>query len=200
MKCVKMLGLVAVAAAALTAFAGSASATILTSPAGTTYTGTLKLASEGEITLDHENGFPSYSCSWSLEGKMESHGAAATATSKPSTILLTGCTTANSISVLNRGTLEFHTDSEAANGNGTITWVGFQLTITYSALGVSCLYNTGAGITLGTLTGSKTTGSSATVDLNSVKLPRTGDSIFCGAAATMTGSFKVITPSYLDVD
>ena len=52
MKYVKMLGLLAVAAAALMAFAGTASATTVTS-GGVTYTGEIAASAEGHAVLDN---------------------------------------------------------------------------------------------------------------------------------------------------
>jgi hypothetical protein len=198
MKHLKILGLAAVAAVALMAFAGTASATVLTSPAGTTYTGAVKVASEGEMTFDNELG--QYGCEWTMEAKVESHGAAATAGGKIFNLGRTGCTGNISSFVLRPGSLEFHTAGESADGNGTLTLVGFEIQINYEALGVTCRYGTGAGVSLGTLTGSKNTGSKATVDGSSPKVPKTQGGLFCGEFATLTGNFGVVSPTYLDVD
>ena len=79
MKYAKMLGLLAVAAAALMAFAGVASATTLTSPSGTTYTSTIKATSEGTTTLHNSSLGIAVSCEEStVEGKVEKHGSGVT--------------------------------------------------------------------------------------------------------------------------
>jgi hypothetical protein len=196
MNYVKVLGLVAFALVAMLAFAGSATATTLTSPSGSTYTGAFKVVSEGEITL--ENPLGKFVCTWGQEGKVEAHGPAVTARGKISTATFTGCSVMRPFSVLSPGSLEFHTDSESADGNGTVTLVGFEITIVFN--GVPCTYGTAAGLDLGTLTGSKTTGSKATIDTGSISIPRTAGSLLCGESAPLTGSFAVATPSYLDVD
>lgn len=195
----KYLKLVCLAVAATALLTGTASATTLTSPANTTYTGAVKLVSEGQMTLHNEFLAP-FNCSWSLEGKTESHGAAVTAGGKVVAITMTNCTSTQSISVLNPGSLQFHTDTESADGNGDFTLVGFELSLFYPAVGLTCKYGTGTGISLGTLTGSKTTKSNATVDGSSPQIPVVGSSIFCGKFGTLTGSFQVSTPTYLDVD
>ena len=76
---------------------------------------------------------------------------------------------------------------------------GLEFTITHPGA-FNCKFSAGAGIDFGTLVGTATTGSNATLDVNGVKLPKVADSPFCGAAATLTGSFKVATPSTLYVD
>ncbi|HEY8502571.1 MAG TPA: hypothetical protein VIL21_07775, partial [Solirubrobacterales bacterium] len=186
-------------AAALMVLVAPAGATTLTSPSGSNYTSSFKLASEGTLTFT--DTIREWKCEWILEGKVEAHGSSVTAGGKVSTLTIPSLACLGGpISILSTGSLEFHTDSESADGNGIVTWVGFEMTIKYENLGVSCKYGTGAGAKLGTLTGSKSTGSNATVHVESFNLPRTGHSIFCGEGATMTGSFKVVTPSYLDVD
>ena len=74
MKYLKMLGLMAVAAAAMMAFAGSASAATLTSPAGT-YAGpgtVIHAESEGHATLDSPIG--QIRCNSTVEGEVEKGG------------------------------------------------------------------------------------------------------------------------------
>ena len=62
MKYVKSPGVVAAAAMALMAFGvGTASATTLTSPSGTTYKGEIVASVEGTVTLT-ESGFGSVTC------------------------------------------------------------------------------------------------------------------------------------------
>ena len=72
MKYVKMLGLLAVAAAALMAFTGTAAATQVTSPAGTLYTGKITATSSNS---ELHGAFISVSCTSShVEGDVDSHG------------------------------------------------------------------------------------------------------------------------------
>jgi hypothetical protein len=195
MKYAKMLGLLAVAAAALMAFAGTASATILTSPSGTTYTGTIK-ATAG--TTELHGPFTTVKCTGStVEGKVASHGASVTTSGTISTLDFTGCNFP--VTVLKAGSLEVHTtykegkQEEKANGNGTLTSSGAEITIATSI--ANCLFTT-SSTDVGTLTG----GTTAKLDINSAGIPRTGHSVFCGSSGTWTGSYTVVTPDTLLVD
>lgn len=195
MKYVKTLGLLAIAAAALMAFTASASATVLTSPAGTVYTGTIKAASEnGHVKLTGPLGI-SVECASTVEGKVEKHGANVTAGGNITSLAFTGCTNGYSATVLAKGSLEIHA---LGNGNGTLTSSGTEVTV-HTPLGFACIYKTG-NTHIGTLTGSKNlAGKTATLDIAAATIPRTGDSAFCGASGSWTGSYLVSTPDYLDV-
>ncbi|HEX5990018.1 MAG TPA: hypothetical protein VFY75_07390, partial [Solirubrobacterales bacterium] len=92
-------------------------------------------------------------------------------------------------------TLQIHSTGK---GNATVTWTGGEFTAD-GPFGIQCLYKTNA-TDIGTLTGSATTGATATLDLNSAIIPRTGDNVFCGVAGELTGSYKVTSPDYLGVD
>lgn len=180
----KMLGLVGLAAVALMAFAGFASATALTSPVGTTYTGTIKGESEGATSF--HGPFYSVTCAKSnFEGFVEVHGSG-----KPVIIPLTymafeGCNMP--IKMITNGRLEVHE-------NGTVTWTGSQFTV-YDAW--DCSFAT-AFSDIGTLTTTKATGADATLDLNETKLKPT--SFMCGPTWTWTGSYKIAVPNKLWVD
>lgn len=188
MKHVKMLGLLAVAAAALMALAGTASATTLTS-SGATYTSTIEAESEGKTTL--HGTFTSVTCEVSnVKGSVETHGAGVTAGGKVSSLTFEKCNFP--VSVKNAGSLQVHATE---SGNGTLTSSGAEITIETSI--ANCIFTTKAeGTDVGTLTG----GTGATLDINSASIPRTGHSIFCGSSGTWTGSYKVTTPDFLDVD
>ncbi|HEX5988907.1 MAG TPA: hypothetical protein VFY75_01670 [Solirubrobacterales bacterium] len=195
MKYVKMLGLLAVAAAALMAFAGTASATYLTSPAGTTYTGTIH-ASAGTTTL-HGEAFSVTCATSTVSGSVEHHGTGVgTAGGKVTTLDFNECTFP--VTVLANGSLEIHTNESSANGNGTVTSFSTKITI-HGPFNINCHYET-QFTDIGTLTGSKTTGQTAKLDIDSALIPRNGDSALCGAAGEWTGSYTVTTPDYLDVD
>jgi hypothetical protein len=199
MKYMKMLGLMAVAAAAMMAFSAVASATVVTSPAGTAYTSTIKAASEGtHVKLTGPLGI-AVECASTVEGKVNSHGAGVTAVGTISSLTFTGCTNGYTATALkngagNFGTLEVHT---LTNGNGTLTSTLSEVTVT-TPLGFNCIYKTNA-TDIGTLTGSKTTGKTATLDINAATIPRTGHSAFCGASGSWTGNYLVSTPDYLDI-
>jgi hypothetical protein len=76
MRYLKQLGLLAVAAAALMVFAASVSATTVTSPEGTTYTGAIKATSSNAKL---SGSFVTVECSEStLNSQVEQHGAGIT--------------------------------------------------------------------------------------------------------------------------
>jgi hypothetical protein len=189
MKYVKMLGLLAVAAAALMAFAGTASATTVTSPTGTTYTSTIK-ASAG--TTELHGSFITVSCKKStVEGSVESHGAATTAGGAISSLTFSECNFP--VKVLKAGSLEVHGIS--GTENGTLTSKNAEITIETSI--ANCIFTTKAeGTDVGTLTG----GSPAKLDINSASIPRTGHSVFCGGSGTWTGGYEVTTPTSVFID
>jgi len=191
MKHLKMLGLAAVAMAILMAFAATASATNLTSPNGTTYTGSFQ-AESGSLVW--EGAYTTITCANStLAGTVESHGAATTVGVKLSSLTFTSCNFPFTVS--NPGSLEIHTEGSTANGNGTITWSGMQLTM-HTSVG-SCVFTT-SNTHIGTLTGSDV--GKAQWHINAAKIPRTGGNFLCGSSSTLTGNYTVNTPSTLTVD
>jgi hypothetical protein len=188
MKYVKMPGLLAVAAAALMALAGTAAATVVTSPPGTVYTGTITATSEGYLT--QHNAVGTISCHSHISGRVERHtgGGATTAGSKISTLDFTGCTNGEvhtSGVVAKPGELEIH---KLANGNGTLTSKGAEISVTM--FGFNCIYGTGAGRDIGEVT----PGEHGTLDIKA-EFPRVGGSFFCGASWNWTGSYKFTTPT-----
>lgn len=191
MKHFKILGLLAIAAAALSMSAGAASATSLTSPAKTVYTGELKFESEGYVPID--NPIAAINCVSNAAGKVGVHGAGVTAVVPLSSLSFTNCTNSWHVTVVSAGWFEFHATS---NGNGTVTWTG--ATIEATRLGITCRYST-SSTDIGTFTGSGT-GEHATLHI-SAALPFHGGSGLCGSGATTwTGSYKVTTPTDLSVD
>jgi hypothetical protein len=209
MKYAKMLGLLAVAAAALMAFAGAASATVLTSPAGTQYGAEkeIKASTEGLAVLHSENAPTAFTveCEGSVEGVIEKGGSGAETVSGPITkgkLTFTPCQNGATVVVGKEGSLEVHTNAEISNGNGTLTSSGAEITIHVPVLNIKCIYTTN-NTDVGTLTGSKNQvgeDKRATLDINSATIPRTGGSAFCGTGGFWTGSYRVTTPTYLDVD
>lgn len=192
MKYAKMLGLLAVAVAALMAFAGTASATTLTSPSGTTYTSTIKSSSEGTTSL--HGPFTTVSCTAStVEGKVEKHGAGVTVSGAISKLTFSGCNFP--VTVLKAGSLEVHNIS--GTKDGTLTSNGAEITIQTSI--ASCIFTT-SNTDIGRLTAAPSNTGHATLDINSAGIPRTGHSVFCGSSGTWTGSYKVETPTGLLVD
>lgn len=198
MKYIKMLGLLALAAAALTAFVGTASATTATSPKGTVYTGAYKAVAEGATYL-HSSFFVTVQCGASVvEGKVEQHGANVTTKGKISSLSFSECT--DEVTVRKAGSLEAHaTAVKGTDADGTVTSSGVEIAV-HTSVG-ECIFTTSnTDIGTGTLTSTTTTGGNATLDIKSASIPVTGGSFFCPSSATWTGSYKVVTPSTLYID
>jgi hypothetical protein len=183
MKHLKMLGLAATAAAALMAFAAPASANpVLTSPAGTDYTGTLTLTLTGSLIM--KAGFAEKTCTEStISGKVETNNTTH-ASGKITTLNFGNC---NHTSVtLSKGSLTF------APG-GKVTATGSEFTT--EKFGTSCVYGFSAGTALGTLAGG--TPASLTISAN---VPRISGGFLCSNPASTTAKYAVTTPSTLLVD
>jgi len=197
---IKKSGLIVLAAVAAMAFAGTASATELTSPAGT------KLALGTEVTAELVGGpvvidgaSSNYECTEAPAlGKLEQQGSSVTVKGSLVEWWLGGCGSSK-VSVLKKGTVELHTQEGSSNGNGTITVSGTEVTMEAST-GLHCIFTTN-NTDLGVFTGSKNTGGHAKVDLAGI-VPRTAgrSGIFCGTSTGITGSYTITSPSYLDLD
>ncbi|HEU5064197.1 MAG TPA: hypothetical protein VFT79_13755 [Solirubrobacterales bacterium] len=191
MKYIKMLGLLAVAATALMAFAGTAAATTLTSPANQVYTSTIE-ASAGSTSLHNTSLEQTVTCkSSSVKGTVEQHGESVTAGGAVSTLHFNECGD-DTVTVVNKGSLLIHS-------NGEVTSTGAEITIKEGSTGIACTYKT-SGTKIGTFTESSTTGGTAVLDIASSTIPREGDSIFCGTKGQWTGTYTVTNPDFLDLD
>jgi hypothetical protein len=210
MKYLKMLGLAAVAAMALTAFLGasSASATTLTctNPPGTKVVcpkGTVIIASVEKTESATLTGGLTITCSEGEVNGSTSNEGSSTETVKGTTsavtFVLSSCTNCTTVSVTN-GSLEIHTDEEGVtNGNGTLTGSGFTAHLV--CFGVTCNYSTGNNRDLGTVKGSSTTGGTATFKIGAELALDSGSSFLCGSGnATWEGSYVVTSPDWLDID
>jgi len=187
MKHLKILGLAAVISAALMAPAGSASATTITSPTGTVYTGTVHFAGEGELTL--ANPVANISCNSTIEGQVESHGSGITANLKIVTRLYTGCTNSWHTTTVLPGTYIIHWKEKH---EGTVTSTGVKVDAT--RLGVTCVYETN-NTSLGTLIG----GNPATLKVEaSIPLNLAESSALCGSGnAKWEGSYVTTSALYV---
>jgi hypothetical protein len=208
MKYAKILGLLAVAAAALMAFAGTASATIITksTDGGKTHTQMVKgekihAVNEGTVTLD---GAVKITCTEStVEGEITEAGTPTTETPKGTigTLTFGGCN--HTVTVLKGGTLEVHTETTGTNNkNGTLTSNGAEITvITHGIIGtIHCIYTT-ANTDIGRVTGSDNTGKTATLDIDSAPIKIDETSAGCGfGTAEWTGSYSVDVPDHMDID
>jgi hypothetical protein len=190
MQYAKYIGLPALAVIAMMAFAGIAAATSVTSPTGTVYTGTGLLTAvdeNGHVTID--NPLSNIECSSTLEGELEEHGVGQPVRGTITRLRLASCTNGWSVAD-SQGTIEI---DSTGGYNGTLTLSG--LTIAATRFGIVCRYTTNS-TDVGTVTG----GHPATIDLEGT-LPFHSGSIFCGSgAASITGAYRVSTPTMLFVD
>jgi len=160
MRYIKMLGLAAVAAAALMAFVGAstASATVLVGTSGPLGSGTtINAALEPGTEAVLEAGFGNIACGEStVHGTISNAGGAAATVSGPISKggLTFGACTGDTVSVLKEGTLEIH--HIAGTTNGTLTSSGAEVTvINHDTGGTHCIYRT-ENTHIGVLTGNKT--------------------------------------------
>lgn len=201
MKYLKAPGTAAGVVIALMAFvgAGSASATELTctQPIGTKVMCPAETEfhaeTEGRLVMDTLIG--NIECFMSFEGKATTGSSTTTVSIPLSAVTFRNCGDNDAVNVKKPGTLEIHTRNAGADGNGTVTWVGAEIEMV--GTNFSCTYTTGAGVDFGTLTGSSTTGSTATLDIEG-KIP--GDGFLCLNGVQWTGNMKVTAPDWLDVD
>jgi hypothetical protein len=188
MKYAKILGLLAIAAAALMAFAATASATEVTSPAGTVYTGTIVSENENGHVILH-NPISKIECASNVTGTVSTHGAGVTAGGPITALSFTGCTNNWHVTVVSGGSLEIHA---SGGGNGTLTSSG--ATVEATRFGVTCRYATN-----NTDIGTVTAGEHATLDI-SAAIPFHSGSPLCGSGATAwTGSYKITSPTNLSI-
>ena len=181
MKYIKMLGLLAIAAAALMAFAGTASASTLTSPEGTTYTGNFTATS---TNLELHGSFVTIKCTHpEMKGSVEQHGAA-NAGGKISSLTFTGCNYPTTVTA--GGIMVF------TSANGALwSLLAWHL---HTSVG-TCTFTTN-NTPIGTLV----EGKNAYISINSAKIPRTGGNFLCGSSGTLTGTYDLTTPNDLWVD
>jgi hypothetical protein len=191
MKYLRMLVFLAVTAAVPLLGAATATATTLTAPAGTVYTGTIQTSSEGYLTM--HNAVGTISCQVSGEGKVEQHGAGITASGKRSTLHITGCTNGAVHPITTAGVLEIH---NLGNNRGTVTSNGARVTVTM--FGFECGYST-TNTDIGELTGASTPTGHATLHVKA-SIPRTHGSFFCGSSGNLTGAYRITTPTGLTID
>ncbi len=187
MRYVKIVGQLAVVAAALMAFAGSASADTATSPAGTVYTSKLVAFSGGHAVLD--NPIAKIECASKVEGTVTGHGAGKPVSGTISSLTFTPCTNEWHVTTVAAGTLSVD------NTGATTTVTSNGATVEATRLGVTCRYAT-SNTPVGTLT----SGTTATMNI-SANIPFHSGSFLCGSCATVwTGGYDVFTPDTLIVD
>jgi hypothetical protein len=211
MKYVKMLGLAAIAAAALMAFVGasSASATVLcnvegtgsptgtTCPAGHAYGAGTKIegANSGVVKLD--TTFKTVECNKStISGEISGEGSATeTVTGPEGTLTFTECNC--TVNVLKAGKLEIHWIS--GTHNGTLTSNESEVTVTCSTIfgSVHCIYVT-ENDSIGDLTASATQTSAAIFHSTAV-IKRKATNSLCSEESTWTATYSLSSPKPLYV-
>jgi hypothetical protein len=202
MKYVKMLGLAAVAAAALMAFVGAstASATVLCANNGSTtacsskYAAGTAIKAENEGTATLTTSFKNIECTGSnVEGTTSNTGKSGEAVSgSVSSLTFTGCNC--EVKVLKTGSLSVTWIS--GTDNGTLKSSGAEVTANCSTIfgTVHCIYAT-SSTDLGTLTG----GTTAKMDISSADIPRLTTNALCDESANWDATYKVTSPDSLFV-
>jgi hypothetical protein len=208
MKYLKILGLAAVAAMAMMAFAGSASATELykteSGKAVTLGAGTVLSSSLTGSSILKSGGTTLNTCTGGkFTTEITSPGSSTTTTTgKNTTIDFEGCvSTVHTESTcptlcgpVKNGTLEVH--HIAGTTNGTLTASG--VVIGNTIFGTNCLYESGTGKDLGTLTGNAA--GNASIGINITVNEAEPKKAICPDTATWEATFKVTTPSTLYVE
>jgi hypothetical protein len=206
MKHAKTLGLIGMVVALMVPFAGSASATALTSGAAT-YTGEFTATATG-VELHRETfaeGKFGITCNKStIKGAVVNHGLAVTATVQLTSAIFAECVNllhpATEVKLLKPSALEIHTapgDTGGTSGSGTVTWnAPFELTTSIGGpgFGEHCIFKL-ASADVGSITGSKGTGATAKLNLDAFL----STSLGCGLSAELTAPYTITTPDNLNV-
>jgi len=202
MKHLKVFALTAMVAALTTAFgASSAAATVLSStggnlPAGTSFNWTLG----GTTSFTTTSGTIIGTCTGgSLAGKTTSaggEGSSVTGIVEKTGMSWLGCT--KTTDTLEGGTLEV---SYTSGVNGTVVARGFKWTWAMVAeFGGTCSFTFGTGgTTLGTLVGSNSSTTDATLAVNAIVNGAAGNSFLCPSHLKMVANYTVTAPTPLMV-
>lgn len=198
MKHLKTLGLAVVAAAALVAFVGvnTASATTLTSPAGTKVPTGTKLAAEHEGAVTITTVFLDIACQESEIAGKTTNETGISISGNVETLTLANCNC--EVKVLKKGT---YLISSVGGGNALFTSNGAEITTQCNTIfgSVHCIYVTNT-THLGTLTGSAVTGATATLDIEAAELPRVATNPLCEEEADLDAKYKFTNPDSLFID
>jgi hypothetical protein len=189
MKHLKILGLLAVAAAAMLAFAASASADyVTTTTGGSPQTPTIHAVNEGgHVVL--ANSIANIECASTTEGSVTAHGNGIPVSGPLSSLSFTGCTNSWHVTVTANGSLSL---AWTSGHNGTAKSTGTKVTTT--RLGVTCNYETN-NTDIGTVTG----GNPATLDISASIPIAAGSSGLCGSGnAKWSGSYVTTAALYVD--
>jgi hypothetical protein len=192
MKHLKMLGLFAMAAAALMAFAGSASAQTFTAPTGTEYTGSISASLEGSALL--KAGFAEITCTEGVVGGSITTNNNTHASGSISTVHFSSCKEGQTVDTLvETGTLTINKSTHVVTGTG--------VKVTTAVGGVSCTYGLGeTSNTLGTAANTVVEGVDRVTLAINAKLPKEGGGFLCASPATWTANYVVTTPAGSFID
>ncbi|HEX6781142.1 MAG TPA: hypothetical protein VF125_03830 [Solirubrobacterales bacterium] len=190
MKYVKILGLAAVAAMAMMAFAGSASATTLEVGGvaqNKSVTIEASIAAGGSAILKDTNNATVDTCTGSVvKGSTSSPFSAEKVTGAVSSLTFTGCS--HKTTVLKPGKLYITWEGGT---NGDVFSEEAEVTVESTIFGASCIAKTGTGTTIGTLDG--VASGHATMTINGViPMGLCGDAIW-------SGNYTVTSPAGLGV-
>ena len=193
MKYIKLMGLAALAATALMAFAGTASAAQLTAPAGTVVktgtTITASLKAKTSAVLSDTSGFIQNTCTSSTVSGKTTNESGTTITGDIETLDFENC---------NRPTKTLAGGTLHIDGTGTVTGSASEVE-TETAIGV-CVYGTSTGTHLGTLTNAGSATGHASLVINAV-LPLIKTVIgSCVSDARWKAEYTVTSPVGLTVD
>jgi hypothetical protein len=189
----KILGLATVAAMALMAFAGTASATKLYSGAAPLGPGTvIKSSIEGSSILSSGGTTLNTCTSGQFTSEITNAGSATTTVSGPNTTIdFESCLA--TVHTENPGTLEIH--HIAGTDDGTLTASG--AVIGRTVFGTNCLYQSGTGKHLGILDGVISGDAQIHIDITvSEAEPK---KFICPDTANWTANFAVTSPTPLQV-
>jgi len=190
MKYLKMLGLAAVAAMALMASAGGASATTLEvggAAQNNEVTIEATIAAGTSAILKDEFGTTTDTCTAStVKGTTEGSFTGATVGGKVGTLSFGSCS--HTTHVIKPGSLAV---AWTSGTNGTVTSKEAEVTVDSTVFGASAVCKTGAGTDVGTLTG--VSSGNATMHISAT--------VNCGflGNAKWTGTYTVTSPSGLGV-
>lgn len=174
--------------------AGIATATELFQGSETLKAGTTIHASlTGSTTLESTDGTLVDTCTGGgLEGATTNTGGEGEAVGlEVVSLTWSGCSFTTD--TLSNGSLSI---SQTGGLDGTVSGAGTTWTVKYA---VSCRYGTGAGTTLGTVTGTSDTGKHATIDINATLSEQEPKSAFCPDSVAWKASYTVTSPTGLNV-
>lgn len=200
MKYVKTLGVFPAIVVTLMALATISSATTLTSPTGTPYTGEIHTTSEGTLLM--RNPIANSECHSTIRATSLTHGVGQTAQLLIEDLLwgksgnLNGICHGNwHVTTITPGILQIHWKSV---GEGTVTWSGAKIRTTL--FGINCIYTTN-NTDLGSITDSHKMGSTATLHV-SASIPIDEESSpFCGSGnVKWEGSYQFEAPDAIYID